>query len=82
MQGVEGLALPPALRVRQRFLFEIRILPVNDPPALAGGPRAYPRNGCALHTWLSKEQIPIRKELLVVAQAVMILLSYVQEMYL
>ena len=41
-QGVEGLALPPALTVRQRFLFEIRILPVNDPPRLTGGP-AWPR---------------------------------------
>ena len=36
IQGPDGLDLPLALTIRQRFLFEIRILPVNDPPRLTG----------------------------------------------
>ena len=36
IQGPDGLNLPLALTIRQRFLFEIRILPVNDPPRLTG----------------------------------------------
>ena len=36
IKGPEGLDLPLALTMRQRFLFEIRILPVNDPPRLTG----------------------------------------------
>ena len=31
-------SLPEYLNMRQRFLFEIRILPVNDKPHLSGGP--------------------------------------------
>ena len=36
IKGPDGLDLPLALTMRQRFLFEIRILPVNDPPRLTG----------------------------------------------
>jgi hypothetical protein len=36
IESPENHILPQALSMRQRFLFEIRILPVNDPPRLTG----------------------------------------------
>lgn len=36
IKGPPGYVLPHYLTVRQRFLFEIRILPVNDKPTISG----------------------------------------------
>ena len=41
IEGPSHLDLPAALDIRQRFLFEIRVLPVNDPPRLTGVIIAY-----------------------------------------